>query len=272
MNWTVDWVQVVSVAAGLYAAVIAVFLVLENRSPQSTFAWLFLMLGFPIGGFVIYTLFGRGWQAFSRKDRLHTLIEGTSLVGRKTATTDRQPALPTACVPVGRTRRQRFAKACRGNPQVVHRVVGPGPRPCLSAIALSHSERQSRRRHEGGGACREQRVGDDRPSRGRGTAGVSRRLDLRPRTGRSRSPSAAVQGRVLPRKDRGRGLEDLLHRVGEHEHPELLGSTTRRILSYTMRPLRGRWKRTSNGTWTTARISRCRFTTHNRAALAWSTP
>ena len=80
---TVDWFHVLTVLAGVYAAVIAVFLVLENRSPQSTFAWLFLMLGFPVGGLIIYTLFGRGWKAFSRKNQLHTLIEGTALVERK---------------------------------------------------------------------------------------------------------------------------------------------------------------------------------------------
>lgn len=93
MNWTLDWIQILTVLAGVYAAVIAVFLVLENRSPQSTFAWLFLMLGFPVGGLVIYTLFGRGWKAFSRKNQLHTLIEGTSLVERKTALVEQQPIL-----------------------------------------------------------------------------------------------------------------------------------------------------------------------------------
>jgi cardiolipin synthase len=96
LDWTFDWVQVVTVLAGVYAAVIAVFLVLENRSPQSTFAWLFLMLGFPIGGLFIYTLFGRGRHAFSRKNELHTLIEGTSLVEQKTAISERQPALLAA--------------------------------------------------------------------------------------------------------------------------------------------------------------------------------
>ena len=30
------------------------------------------------------------------------------------------------------------------------------------------------------------------------------------------------QGRVLPRENRVRGLEDLLHRIGEHGHPEFL--------------------------------------------------
>lgn len=90
---TMDWLQVLTVLVGVYAAVIAVFLVLENRSPQSTFAWLFLMLGFPLGGLIIYTLFGRGWKAFSRKNQLHTLIEGTSLVERKAIMVGQQPVL-----------------------------------------------------------------------------------------------------------------------------------------------------------------------------------
>jgi cardiolipin synthase len=90
---TVEWDQVLTVVIGVYAGVVAVFLVLENRSPQSTFAWLFLMLGFPIGGLIIYTLFGRGWKAFSRKNQLHTLIEGTSLVERRAVMLERQPVL-----------------------------------------------------------------------------------------------------------------------------------------------------------------------------------
>ena len=93
MNSPVDWVQLLTVLAAVYAGVIAVFLVLENRTPSSTFAWLFLMLGFPVGGLVIYTLFGRGWKAFSRKNQLHTLIEGTSLVERKAVMVERQPVL-----------------------------------------------------------------------------------------------------------------------------------------------------------------------------------
>jgi cardiolipin synthase len=93
LNVTVHWVELLTLLAAVYAAVIAIFLILENRSPQSTFAWLFLMLGFPVGGLVIYTLFGRGWKAFSRKNQLHTLIEGTALVQRKAIMIERQPDL-----------------------------------------------------------------------------------------------------------------------------------------------------------------------------------
>lgn len=91
VDWS--WVQLVTTLAGLYALSIAVFLIRENRSPQSTFAWLFLMLVFPVGGLIIYTLFGRGWKAFSRQGQLHTLTEGTSLADRRTALLERQPGI-----------------------------------------------------------------------------------------------------------------------------------------------------------------------------------
>jgi hypothetical protein len=47
-------------AAGLYTLSIALFLIRDNFGPQPTFACLFLMLLFPVGGLVIYTLFGGG--------------------------------------------------------------------------------------------------------------------------------------------------------------------------------------------------------------------
>ena len=93
MNVDWSWSQVLTTLAGVYALAIAMFLIRENRSPQSTFAWLFLMVLFPVGGLLVYTLFGRGWKAFSRRGQLHTLMEGTSLAGRRTALLDRQPAL-----------------------------------------------------------------------------------------------------------------------------------------------------------------------------------
>src|SRR5688500_9939220 len=61
----IPWMLVLSVLVGAYAVSVGTFLLLENRSPQSTFAWLFLFLVFPIGGLVIYALFGRSRHAFS---------------------------------------------------------------------------------------------------------------------------------------------------------------------------------------------------------------
>src|SRR5205085_2905519 len=59
-----------------YAAVVVVFIVLENRTPQSTFAWMFLFLVLPVGGLVVYRFAGRGWRAFSQQNRLeHNTVE-----------------------------------------------------------------------------------------------------------------------------------------------------------------------------------------------------
>lgn len=54
----------------LYTLAIVIFLILENRRPSSTFAWMLLFYVFPIGGVVIYFLFGRDLKAFSREKKL----------------------------------------------------------------------------------------------------------------------------------------------------------------------------------------------------------
>lgn len=78
LTWTVFLVATVA----LYTLSIAIYLILENRSPQSTFAWLFLLLIFPIGGLVVYGMFGRSWRAFSRGKILTKLLRGTELAER----------------------------------------------------------------------------------------------------------------------------------------------------------------------------------------------
>lgn len=55
---------------GLYGIIMAVYVVLENRHPQSTYAWLMTLLLFPIGGLLLYYFVGRGWRAFSRENEL----------------------------------------------------------------------------------------------------------------------------------------------------------------------------------------------------------
>ncbi len=86
-----SWMTVLAVLIGGYALSVAVFLILENRSPQSTFAWLFLLLIFPLGGVVIYVLFGRGRHAFSRERRLTTQLDGTTLADRAARVVAEQP-------------------------------------------------------------------------------------------------------------------------------------------------------------------------------------
>lgn len=62
--------RIAAVLLLLYVLVAAIYLILENRTPQSTFAWLFLFLVVPIVGLVVYRFAGRGWQAFSKENEL----------------------------------------------------------------------------------------------------------------------------------------------------------------------------------------------------------
>ncbi|RIK43841.1 MAG: cardiolipin synthase [Chloroflexi bacterium] len=65
-----------------YAIGAAIFLLLDNRSPQSTFAWLLWFYVLPIGGVLIYIFFGRNWRAFSHERRLMRLELGAPLLAR----------------------------------------------------------------------------------------------------------------------------------------------------------------------------------------------
>jgi cardiolipin synthase len=93
----ISWRMVLAVLISGYALSVAVFLILENRSPQSTFAWLFLLLVFPLGGLVIYFMFGRPRHSFSRERRLKNLLEGP-LADRAARVIAEQPAKLAALV------------------------------------------------------------------------------------------------------------------------------------------------------------------------------
>jgi cardiolipin synthase len=54
----------------IYVVGIIGFILLDNRTPQSTFAWLFLLLAFPVVGLFIYLFFGRSHRAFSNDEKL----------------------------------------------------------------------------------------------------------------------------------------------------------------------------------------------------------
>ncbi len=64
----------------IYALTVVAFIILENRSPQSTFAWILLFLVFPVGGLVIYLFFGRSWKAFSYENKLTRQEIGGDLI------------------------------------------------------------------------------------------------------------------------------------------------------------------------------------------------
>ena len=70
MEITITFQQILNVLFVIYIIIVVGVIVLDNRTPQSTFAWLFLMITFPIVGFIIYIMFGRGYKAFSNEGKL----------------------------------------------------------------------------------------------------------------------------------------------------------------------------------------------------------
>jgi cardiolipin synthase len=61
MSWTIlGWFFTA------YALLTGIYIVLQNRRPQATFAWMLLFLFLPGLGLLIYVLFGRDRKAFSR--------------------------------------------------------------------------------------------------------------------------------------------------------------------------------------------------------------
>jgi cardiolipin synthase len=61
---------VVATLLFLYALITGVFLLMENRRPQSTLAWMLVFYFAPGVGLLIYLLFGRDTKAFSKRSKL----------------------------------------------------------------------------------------------------------------------------------------------------------------------------------------------------------
>jgi cardiolipin synthase A/B len=61
---------ILTVSLALYALVMTVFLISENRRPQATLAWILVFVFAPVIGGLIYILFGRDRKAFSKQNRL----------------------------------------------------------------------------------------------------------------------------------------------------------------------------------------------------------
>lgn len=62
------WSLIFSALYIVYVIAAFIFLIMDRRSPQSTFAWMFLVVAFPILGLIIYIMTGRSWRAFSREN------------------------------------------------------------------------------------------------------------------------------------------------------------------------------------------------------------
>jgi cardiolipin synthase len=61
---------ILTVSLTLYALLMTVFLISENRRPQATLAWILVFIFAPVIGGLIYILFGRDRKAFSKQSRL----------------------------------------------------------------------------------------------------------------------------------------------------------------------------------------------------------
>jgi len=58
------------VILAIYVIGVAIYIISENRTPQSTFAWLLVLIAFPLVGLILYYFFGRGSHAFSKETEL----------------------------------------------------------------------------------------------------------------------------------------------------------------------------------------------------------
>lgn len=63
-----SWSLIFSAIYVVYVIFAFIFLLMDRRSPQSTFAWMFLVVLFPVLGLIIYIMTGRTWRAFSREN------------------------------------------------------------------------------------------------------------------------------------------------------------------------------------------------------------
>jgi len=91
MTTTAFFLVVVAVGFA-YALSVTVFLALQNRSPQSTFAWVLLFLLCPPGALLTYMMFGRGRHAFSRELTMTKLLERSTVASRAAQVVAAQPA------------------------------------------------------------------------------------------------------------------------------------------------------------------------------------
>jgi cardiolipin synthase len=56
--------------SALYGLIVAIFILMENRSPHLTLTWLFAFIFLPVIGVLIYIFFGRDFTLFSGRDKL----------------------------------------------------------------------------------------------------------------------------------------------------------------------------------------------------------
>src|SRR5262249_4906813 len=87
-------IQTTVIAAALvvtYASAVIAVMALQNRSPQSTFAWILAFVLCPPGALLTYIMFGRGRYVFSRQRTTAKLLEESTLADRAAKIVAAQP-------------------------------------------------------------------------------------------------------------------------------------------------------------------------------------
>ena len=73
-------VPLVSLALAVYIVIVTIYIIMENRTPQSTFAWLLLFIVLPLIGVIIYVFLGRGRHAFGKETELAKQEMGSDIL------------------------------------------------------------------------------------------------------------------------------------------------------------------------------------------------
>jgi cardiolipin synthase len=75
-----DVVALIAVGFQIYLIVTIIVVLLDNREPSSTLAWILVFIFIPVFGFILYVFFGRNWRHASKVDRIHHQFIESQLV------------------------------------------------------------------------------------------------------------------------------------------------------------------------------------------------
>ena len=67
---SMTWMAFLGWFFAAYALLMSIYIVLENRRPQATLAWMLVLFSFPGVGLLVYILFGRDRKAFAKQSKL----------------------------------------------------------------------------------------------------------------------------------------------------------------------------------------------------------
>ena len=109
-------ITILSILFLIYLIVVAIFLIMDNRPPAITMAWLLAFIALPVLGFVAYFFTGRNLKFLSQEKKLAHQAVGGELVRML------KPLLPEQKQEIVRLKEQASAPAQRRLPELLHRM------------------------------------------------------------------------------------------------------------------------------------------------------